>query len=48
MVQFLRRNDSTLYQSVQTQAGFLVLALVSHMDDRVTYVKLEILSYIGV
>ena len=48
MVQFLWRNDSTLYQPVHTQAGFRVLALVSHMDDGVSDGKLEILAYVWV
>jgi len=48
MVQLLRRNDSTLYQTVHTQAGFHVLAHISHMDDWVTHGKLEIFAYVRV
>jgi len=48
MVQFLWRNDSTLYEPVHTQAGFLLLTLFSRMDDRVTHGKLEILAYVWV
>ena len=48
MVQFLWRNDSTLYQPIHTQAGFHVLALVSHMDGGVSDGKLEILAYVSV
>ena len=48
MVQLLWRNDSTIYQNVHTQARFLVLARISHMDDRVTHGKFEILAYVRV
>jgi len=48
MVQFLWRNDSTLYEPVHTQAGFLLLTLFSRMDDRVTHGKLEKLAYVRV
>ena len=48
MVQFLCRNDSTLYQPSHTQAGFRVLAIVSHMDGVVSDGKIEILGYVWV
>ena len=48
MVQFLWRNDSTLYQPFHTQAGFRVLAIVSHMDGGVSDGNLEILAYVWV
>jgi len=48
MVKLLWRNDSTLYQTVHTQAGFHVLALISHMDDWVAHGKLDILAYVRV
>ena len=48
MAKPLWRNDSTLYQTVHTQAGFVVLAHVSHMDDWVVHVKLKILAYVQV
>jgi len=48
MVQFLCRNDSTLYQPIHTQAGFLILAHFSHLDGGVTDGKLEILPYVWV
>jgi len=44
MVQFVRRNDSTLYQPIHTQAGVLILAHVSHIDGGVADGKLEILA----
>jgi len=45
MVQFLRRDDSTLYQPIHTQAGLLILAHISLMDGGVTDGKLEVLTY---
>jgi len=47
MVQ-LWRNDSTLYQTIHTQARFFVIALISDMDDGVTDEKLVILTYVRV
>jgi len=46
MVQFLQRNDCTLYQPIHTQAGFLILAHISHIDGGVTDGKLEIRAYV--
>jgi len=48
MVQFLRRNNNTLYQPIHTEGGFLVLAHISHMNESVTDGKLEILVYVWV
>ena len=41
-------NDRTFYQSILMQAGFLVLARVSHMDDWMAHGELEILSHVPV
>ena len=48
MVQFLWRNDSTLYQLIHTQAGFRILARISLMDGGMTDGKFEILAYVWV
>jgi len=48
MVQFVWRDDSTLYQPLHTQACFHVLARIPHMDAWVADGKLEILAYVRV
>jgi hypothetical protein len=48
MIQSLRRNDTTFYQTVHAQARFDVLARVSHLNDRMTYGKFEILADVWV
>ena len=48
MIQVLRRNDSTHYQPIHTQARFHVLARIPHIDSCVANGKLEILAYVRV
>jgi len=48
MIQVLWRKDSTLYQTVHTQADFHVVTHVSHVNDWGSHRKLEILAYLGV
>jgi len=43
MIRPLERNGRTFYQAVHTQAIFLVIARVSHMDDGMADGELEVL-----
>ena len=48
MVQTLWWNERTFYKAILTQAGFLVFARVSHMDDWKAHGELQILAYVRV
>jgi len=48
MVRLLRRNDTTIYQTVHKQSGFHDLERISHIEERVTDGNLEILAYVRV
>ena len=42
------RNDRTFYNTILSQAGFLILARVCHIDDGIAYGELEIIADIRV
>jgi len=48
IIQSLWRNDSTFYEALLAQTGFLVFASVSHMDERMAHRELVVFTYIRV